>query len=394
MYHTVLRPQTRAPLVAIGQHIGHFPEGGLHGFFVLGQGDALVGLRHLQPSAQPPPRKNGQMHGGGKIPGAAGPGKQRIQCRTAAAGAGRQADRGEKRRPRGTNVGVLGDQSMLSGLHIGAGQQDAGGQRLRQRRPNRLGWRLQPASRWEGLCRQRRPHQQLQRIAAAGQLGGVQGHIAPGGFHRAQVLRQRQARGRAQLEHAAHQGVRLFPGVQGLLGQRQALLVGGQGQPGIGHLGNQGNFYAPAVFLHLQKLLPGRRIQVANAAPQIHLVAGKANAGADLLIHQAGAVADIGAAAAALALQLGGDAGQLIGPGDAVLGAGLGHVVGGDAQIAVVVQRQGNGVAQAVIGQPLQRIGLGGRQHGWCKRWRWCGIWHRGRNHILRLLIAGSEVAA
>ena len=100
------------------------------------------------------------------------------------------------------------------------------------------------------------------------------------------------------------------------------------------------------------------------------------------------------AAAAALALQLGGDAGQLIGPGNAVLGAGLGHVVGGDAQIAVVVQRQGNGVAQAVIGQPLQRIGLGGRQHGWCKRWRWCGIWHRGRHHILRLLIAGSEVAA
>ena len=339
VYGAGLCAQARTPLCAVGQGVGHFAKGRLHGFFVLRQGDALVGLRYLHPGAQAPAVKNGQLDLRHKAPGAIAAGKQRIQFPAGRADAAGQGNAGKQRRTGGPDVGLHGAQLVFGGLHIRALQQHTGGQGRRPGEQSQVVGRVvhQRVGAGQQVWGQAAAQQQLQGVAAARHLRGVGRHVATRALHAGQVLRQCQPGDGPQLEHAPVQRIGFFSRGQGLLRQLQACHVSGHVEPSVAHLGQQPDLHVALVGLRLQKALEARRAQIAHPAPQIQLVAGKAQLRAVLLANAGLAgVAQVGAGAAACALRLRMDAGQQIGTGDAVLGAGFFDVGQRHTQVAVV----------------------------------------------------------
>ena len=207
-------------------------------------------------------------------------------------------------------------------------------------------------------------------------------------------MRDHQPRGGTDLEHALGQRVGLFTAVQGVLRQFQARQIGGQGQPGIADIGHQADLHIALVLLRLQERLQARLAEVAHPAPEVDLIAGKAQLRSVLLSDRGLAgIAQLRTAAAARALALRGDARQQIGARDAVLGPRFFDVVHGHAQVAVVAQGQCHHFAQLRALDPglrlreLQRAraGLHGRA-----RLPAQGIRHAGhRRNVMGCQVAG-----
>ena len=172
---------------------------------------------------------------------------------------------------------------------------------------------------------------------------------------------------------------------QRFLRQRQPLLVRRHRQPVGGHLGHQAQAGAALGLVHGQPALQRLVLQAAHAAEQVQLPAGDAHVqtggttGAGItrqaarrgprpagLRARAAAHATHRAAALRRMVARGGDGREQAGTLDAVLGPGLLDVQHGHAQVAVVVQCEGDDLPQALVDEQLLPVGHGG--HGVIRR--------------------------
>ena len=220
------------------QRIGHFAEGALDGFFILGHGNVAPGLGRAQPRLVPSGIKNWQQQLRAPVPGTdtVGAAEQARQFGAGPADTRRQRDVGKESRTRRADVGIGGKQLLLGLTDVrSACEQIAGqarrhiGQQGRTAQQRRACWQV---------GRNRLAQQQHQRILV---LQALTLHLRQGDLGR---FLQRTGLGIVQLGgHAivkAQLGEfeRLAARVQGVKRQRQQLFVGQQAQVTIGHLGD------------------------------------------------------------------------------------------------------------------------------------------------------------
>ena len=281
------RGEALLPGQALGQRVSHFTKGGLHRAVVAVDGQVAVDLSNAQVGPVGTAIEDGQGDGGADVPSAIATLEQRRQRPAASADGGREVDAREEVGARHTDVGVHRPQLVFGRANVGAAQQNRGGQgawRLDQH-----GDRLVQPIGGGGQKRvgHRAARQQLQRVAVFGHLALVRGQVQARGVDRGLVLGEHQARSGAQLMHALGQCERLFARGERVLGQAQALLVGGQVEPSLRHIAHQRQTNA---LLHVglpQVLLQGCFAQVAHTAPEIEFERGQAQLHAELVLNDA-----------------------------------------------------------------------------------------------------------
>ncbi|MNQ51168.1 hypothetical protein D3C85_651380 [compost metagenome] len=206
-----------------------------------------------------------------------------------------------------------------------------------------------------GLLRgqvQRRAHQQFQRVGLGGagllQLRAQRLGLLPQRFH----LRQVQFRYGAHFEAAAEYAQRFRARFDRFAGEFQPLVQFAQRQVAVGDLGDQAQGGGARGGLRGQVVLQRGLVQAAHAAPEVQLPARHADAhlvlAGDLRLAREVQVARY---AAACAVRLGAEGGELVRALYAVQRARLFDPQQGGAQVAVVVQRGGDQSLQRRVGE-------------------------------------------
>jgi hypothetical protein len=151
-------------------------------------------------------------------------------------GAGGEGDAREQGRPGRADIGVGGLELVLGHEDVGPAQQhfrrQADGKVLAQRRDGAQAFRQQ-------VGRHGGPHQQVQGGAVQGHRAGVAGQVHPGAFQTGLGAAGVDLRSGAHQEAPLRHVVGAALAVHGGLGQFQRLLVAGQHQVAVGHLGQQ-----------------------------------------------------------------------------------------------------------------------------------------------------------
>ena len=338
------------------QGIGDLAEAGLDRLLVLRQRDVAVGGGHAQARAQAPTLEDRQVDARDEAPDPGAAVEQAGKIVAGRAEAAGQADRGEERRARRADAGAGGQQPVLGGNHVRAPQQHLGVQ-ARRHRGDAGDRRDVGACGRQQRSVQPRAGQEVERVAVTRDLALEAFDVGTCGRDLGAHLLDLERGGRAQLVALAGQLQRLFVGAQRLLRQPQLLLVGGQGQPGVGDLGHQRQLRRTLRFFRRQVLLQRRLAEVAHAAEQVELERGQADAGGVALAHR-----DV--AAHPLHLRRRAQRRQAVGALDAVLRPRALDVEDGHAQVAVVVQRQRDHLFQPRVGEEVAPADVGHRKGG------------------------------
>jgi len=297
-----------------------------------------------------------------------------------------QRDAREEGRARGADAGVGGAQLALGLQDVGTAHQHLG--RHAGRQGLHRGERVGQLRRQQALGH-RHAGEQRERVLVLRHQRGVARHVGACGLQQGFGLAQVERRHRAGIEAALRQLVRFLPGLEGAARQRQALAVGGKAQPGVGDFGHQADLRTAARFLGAEIGLQRLFFQAAHAAEEVQFVRREAEAGAVLAADRrlAGGVEVARHALRALAAA-GGDGREQVGALDAVQRARALDVERGDAQVAVVFEREFDHLAQARIGEVVAPADVGGqRREGGClgrRRLRKLRRHRRGRTLIGR----------
>ena len=142
---------------------------------------------------------------------------------------------------------------------------------------------------------------------------------------------------------------------QGILGELQPLPVGGQGQVGAGHLGHQADLDAAPRLLGGEVLLQRLVLQAAHPAEQVELVGADAEADVVLLDRSRlpRSARRVSGTRWMVPAPLAFDRREQLGALDLVLRPGSLDVEGRDPQVAVVLQGQGDQLAQLRVDKEL-----------------------------------------
>ncbi len=145
--------------------------------------------------------------------------------------------------------------------------------------------------------------------------------------------------------------------------------MGGEGEVVVGDLRDQADLGGAAVFLGGEEGLQGLLVKAADATEEVHLVGRHADVGAVFGDVEGAGDRETGRAGGGVAAGDAGvsvDRGEQVGPLDAVLGARLGDVADGDAQIAVFPERQIDDALQALVEDDIapRQVGGGGLARG------------------------------
>ena len=218
------------------------------------------------------------------------------------------------------------------------------------------------------IGRHRRADHQVQGVFVLGHQGGEAGDIHPCRIHAGLGLVEIEGGGDAGLEAALDKLVGGLLARQGILGELQPLTVGGQGQVGAGNLGNQADLHAAPRLLGGQELLQRLVLEAPHPAEQVQFVGADAEADIVLMdIHRQPRSRKVFGNTLEGAGGVGIDLREEIGALDLVLGPGPLDVQGRNAQVAVVLQGQGDQLPQLRVDKELLPGDVGHRLCG-CAR--------------------------
>ena len=277
--------------------------------------------------------------------------------------------RGKERRLRRADVGVGGEQLALGGANVGAPLEQVRRQAGRNVDRDLLDAERQ---RRRQVGRQRLADEQLQGVLVEGALAQRLGERRLRAFELRLGLAVVELRARAGVEAQLVDAGRLLARRQRLARDAQLLFVGKQRQVGVGDRRDEADLDRLAGLCGREVLRQRCIAQVVDAAEQVELVAGDGEADC---VHRRDAVAD----RRARRRPTDADRWKLVGAADLVDRARLLDVEDGDAQVAVVGERELDQALQARVGEEALPVDVGGGLGAGCGRRRDVG--GIGRRH-------------
>lgn len=330
------------------QGVGDILEGALDGALIAGHGLVAPHFGQVEVGAAASRVEDRQVDAGREIPGAAAAAEQAVQFGAGAAERARQRDARKEGGARRADVGVGGTQLVFGGDDVGPIGQQVRRQPGRQVAHDAVV--VQAGARQR--LRQWLAGQQFQRMGLRGaglfQVGAKRARLLPERLDLGQV----QLRDRAHLVAPAEDAQRLLARGDGCARQRQPLIQFAQRQVAVGHLRDQAQRGGFGGGVRGQVVFQRGVLEAAHAAPEVQFPGRHAHADLVLAGHLrlAGEVQVAGRAAAA-AVRLRADRGELVGALDAVEGPRFLDPQQRRAQVAVVRQGVADQALQHGIGE-------------------------------------------